>query len=205
MSVDPDFLPELEEPIAVMRRGHKRDSPEVRRVAWEARAENIRDEFPSVSQLDWEKALERDIDLFGRVLEDILKLEQATPGRPGPRPSLDMNSAIRRMQQLLGHDFSLEAFPEALRILSNGRSIRVLARYVDLDYSQVYRLLRGRIQPDGYEMRMCAEAFGKHPSYFVEWRILYIVGALVRRLEWSPEASVRVFRALDFQRKRANE
>lgn len=193
---------ELEEPIAVVANGKDlSEFSELRKVAWEARAERIRNRFDSVDQLDWNVALERDIDLFGRVLRDILKLEQAVPGRPGPRPSLDTNSAIRRMMQLLGHDFSIQRFPEALRILADDRSVRALAHKVQLDRNTVYRLLQGQIEPDGFHMRMCADAFSKHPSYFVEWRILYITAAITRRLEWSPEASIGVFRRLDHQRK----
>lgn len=127
----------------------------------------------------------------------------AVPGRPGPRPSLDVHEATRRMQQLLGQDYTLLAFPDALRILAGERSIRSLANKVKLDRSTVYRLLNGKIEPDPFWMRQVAAAFGKHPSYFLEWRMLYITAALMRRLEYSPETSVKLFRELDFQRKKA--
>ncbi len=194
----------LEEPIAVMGRGKTAaEHAELKKVAWENRAVSIQQRFPSVEQLEWSGALERDMDLFGRILRDILKLEQAVPGRPGPRPSLDVHAAIRRMQQLLGHDFTLLPFVEALGILARGRSGRQLARIVNLDRNTIQRVLSGEIEPDGYIMRMCAEGFGKHPSFFVEWRILYITAAIVRRLEWNPEATVGMFRRLDAQRKLA--
>lgn len=193
----------LEEPIAVMARGKKTDLSELKKVAWEQRAAQISKRFESVDKLNWSGALERDMELFGRILRDILKLEQAVPGRPGPRPSLDINDAIRRMQQFLGHDFTLLSFVEAFKILANGRSGRQMARIVDLDRNTIQRLLCGEMEPDGYHMRMVAEGFGKHPSYFLEWRILYITAAIVRRLEWNPEATVGMFRRLDAQRKLA--
>src|SRR5258707_136563 len=95
---EPTFNFTFEEPIAVMARGKVdlTEFAEYRKVAWEARAEKIVGRFPTVETVDWEIALERDIDLYARVIRDILKWEQAVPGRPGPRPALDTNSAIRR-------------------------------------------------------------------------------------------------------------
>lgn len=197
-----DFDWALEEPIAVMGRGKSvAKHPELKRVAWEKRSEFIHQRYQSVDKLNWAVALERDIELFGRVVRDILKLEQATPGRPGPRPSLDVYDSIRRMQQFLGHDFTLLPFHEVVPILGRGMSGRQLAQKCDLDRNTIQRLLAREIEPDGFHMRMIADAFGKHPSFFVEWRILYITAAVVRRLEWSPDATIGIFRRLDHQRK----
>jgi hypothetical protein len=201
-----DFDFSLEEPIAVRPRASDVDLEEyiaMGKVPWEDRAEKIQERFPSVAQLDWSKALEADLDLFARVLRDILKMEQAIPGQPGPRPSLDIYAATRRMEQLYGRDFSLRPFKDALRVLAGDRSVRHLARFVRLDRNYVHRLLTGQLEPDGYALRMCAEAFGKHPSYFLEWRILFIIAAVTRRLEWTPETSVSLFRRLDMQQKNA--
>lgn len=202
-----DFDYFYEEPIAVRPKSTDVDLSEfiaAGKVPWEDRAERIRKRFPTVDVLDWEDALARDVDLFGRIIRDILKLEQAVPGRPGPRPSLDVFAATRRMQHFWGNDFSLEPFPEALKLLAGQRSIRNLAHRVKLRKSYMNMLLNGQVEPDGFVMRLCAEAFDKHPSYFLEWRILYVVAAVVRRLEWSPEASVSLFRKLDVLYKTKN-
>lgn len=197
----------LEDPIAVVT--HRKDIDlsefsELKKVAWEQRSKKIQKRFESVEAVDWDVALGRDINLFGRILRDILKLEQAVPGRPGPRPSLDQHAAIRRMMQLLGKDFTILPFHEAFQVLAAGRSVRHVARIVGLNKSQVARLLTGENEADGFQMRVVAEAFGKHPSYFLEWRILYITAALVRRMEWSPETTIRMFRQLDEQLKQKN-
>lgn len=206
-SVEESFDWSLEEPIAVVaKEGDSRltDFAASGKVPWEERAEHIRDRFPSVDKLDWTAALDRDQDLFARIIRDILKLEQAVPGRPGPRPSLDVYPATRRMMQLFGKDFALLPFAQALKALAGDRSMRHLSNKTTLDKSHLNRLLLGQREPDGYDMRMCAQAFGKHPSYFVEWRLLYIIAAVTRRLEWSPETSVGIFRQMDYQRKLAN-
>ncbi len=171
------------------------------KVSWEERSQKIKAQFPSVENLNWEKALSKDIDLFGRILRDILKLEQAVDGRPGPRPSLDMGAATRRLTQLMGNDFTMLPFKEAFAVLANGRSNRHLANITGLNRNTVQRLLRGDMEPDGFEMAVVAETFGKHPSYFTEWRILYITNAIVQRLEWSPDTAVDIFRKIDQQHK----
>lgn len=171
------------------------------KVPWEVRAEQIYKRFPTVENFNWDRALEQDMDLFGRVVRDILKAELAVPGRPGPRPSLDSGDSTRRMQQLLGKDFSCLPFHEALAVLKGKRSLRSLAAKVHLNKDLLHKLLTQKVEPDGYCMRLCAEAFDKHPSYFLEWRILWITAAMVRRLEWSPETTIDLFRAMDFQRK----
>ncbi len=171
------------------------------KVSWETRAKKIHDDFPNVKNLDWNKALERDMDLFGRVMRDILKLEQASPGRPGPRPSLDMASATKRLNQLMGNDYSMLPFREAFKVLANGRSHRHLASMTGLNRNTVQRLLKGDMEPDGFELAVIAETFGKHPSYFAEWRILYITNAIVSRLEWSPDTAIDIYRKLDQQFK----
>lgn len=176
---------------------------ELGKVPWEVRAEKIAERFPTVATLDWEAALERDVDLFGRIVRDILKLEQAVPGRPGPRPSLDVPTATRRLQQFFGRDFTIEKFPAAFRVLAGDRSVRHLAALTDLNRNCVHKLLQGTQKPDGYTMSQVAEAFGKHPSYFLEWRLLYLTYAMWRRLEWSPETSIDMYRRVAAQRMTA--
>jgi len=172
------------------------------KVSWEIRSQKIRAAFSTVENLDWDRALEKDMDLFGRVIRDVLKLEQASPGRPGPRPSLDTAEATRRLNQLLGKDYTILPFKEAFRVLARDRSTRHLASLTGLNRNTVQRLLKGDMEPDGFEMSVIAETFGKHPSYFAEWRNLYITNAIMERLEWSPDTAVDIFREMDQQHKR---
>lgn len=171
------------------------------KVPWEKRASLIRKRFPNVENFDWNAALNEDIDLFGRIIRDILKLEQAVPGRPGPRPSLDVSAATWRLQQLFGNDYTIQPFNEALKALMGERSLRHVASMTGLNKDSIHRLLKQEIEPDGYTLTVCAKAFDKHPSFFLEWRILYITQAVTRRLEWSPETTIDIYKTLDGQRK----
>lgn len=194
------FDPQLEHPIAVRPAADDVDLDSYRRlgkIPWEERYEAIIDDYPSVADEPWAERFDNDLEVLGRVLRDILKLEQAVPGRPGPRPSLDVDDAQRRLAQLRGEDYTLKPFIEAVSDLKGKKSIRQFAHKVNLDRNTVHRALHGKIEPDAYLCRMIAYAHGKHPSYFIEWRILYIVGAIVRRLEWNPESSIALYERLD--------
>lgn len=163
------------------------------KLTWDKRAQMILSQFGAVEGLVWNKAFQTDVDLFARLVKDILKLDQAQPGRPGPRPALDYEQGVTRLKQYMGEDYALEAFPEALKYLSNGRSIRAVARRADLSKNHVHRLLTGEVAPDAYAMKQIAEAFGKHPSYFLEWRAMWVANAIVEQMIKQPETSIAVF------------
>lgn len=95
----------------------------------------------------------------------------------------------------------MEAFPRALKDLAQDRSIRSLANKTGLERSHLHRLLSGQREPDAYSMRVIAYSFQKHPSYFAEWRTLYIAAALMRRLEWNADATIGLYTRFDQQWK----
>jgi DNA-binding phage protein len=156
----------------------------------------IRKEFPVVYELDWKRAFDQDLDLFARVVRDILKLDQAVPGKPGPRLDPEYDRALVHLRQLMGQDYTMLSFVEAFGVLADGRSLTQLARKVGLSRTQVRRLRMGWKVPSLYEMSQIADAYGKHASFFVEYRIAYITGALATRLASAPESSIGLYRKL---------
>jgi hypothetical protein len=153
----------------------------------------IGEKFPSTVEMDWSRAFQNDIELFGRVLRDILKVDQTVPGRSGPRPVLNKAEATGRLRQFMGVDYSELPFQESFRALAHGKSIRNIAAFTGLDRNLVHKLLNGKA-PDLYTMEVVATSFKKDPSYFLEYRVAYILGALQGRLEASPEMSVDIYR-----------
>jgi transcriptional regulator with XRE-family HTH domain len=207
-SLAADFDPAYEDPVPIRPRQGDLDLSEYReigKVPWEKRMERIRADFPYIDRFDWDRAFDRDVDLFGRVVRDILKLGQATPGRPGPRPGLDIHKAEKQVRSLFGDDHSVEPFPVALRNLDPRASVRQIARRAQIERTQLHRVLTGDKEPDAYTMRACAYAYDKHPSYFAEWRTFYLTCALVRRLEANPDASIALYQQFDRQWKDANQ
>lgn len=164
------------------------------KVPWSKRAKVIKEVFPSTGKLNWKAAFDRDIDLLGRVLRDILKVDQTEQGRPGPRPSLDYEVGTRRLRQILGEDYSMLPFYESLKLLAGDRSIRHLATKCGVSHSHVQRLLAGDRDPDIQTLEKIAKAFGKHPSFFLEYRLLYIARTILDKLSDAPEATINIYR-----------
>jgi hypothetical protein len=150
----------------------------------------IRAQFPSIDNLDWERAFRLDTELYGRVWKDILKADQVAEGRPGPRPPLDLEKASKRYLQLTGEDYVFTPFKEAFRDMIGSDSIRKVSSNTGLDRNLVARLLSGDVEPDNYEMEVIATAYGRRPSYFLEYRIGYVLMMVHAHMMKYPESSV---------------
>lgn len=161
----------------------------------------IAEKFPSTVSLNWERAFTNNIELLGRLLQDILKVDVASTGRPGPRPNLDRTRAEPQLERLLGkdpadHPYSILPFAEAFRILVGKRSIRHLGTKLGVSKSHLHRLLSGAVQPTPEQMERIAEVFKKQPSYFVEYRTVKIKTALGVQLSRDPDVSIRIYEKL---------
>lgn len=167
------------------------------KIPWTKRLDLIHKEFPSTLQLDWAAALSRDVELYGRILRDILKVDQAPHGRSGPRPVLDKGVALERLKQLRRDDYSEFEFRDAFEILAAGMSHRSLEARTGLNRNMVQKLLAGHREPDIQLMEQIAKAFKKDPSYFIEYRTAYVVGALCQKMSASPEMSIDLYNRLN--------
>jgi transcriptional regulator with XRE-family HTH domain len=166
------------------------------RELWQTRYNNIIQQYPSVDSLDWMKVFKADPTILGNIVNDILKVDQAAPGKPGKRPSLDVVSAKERIRQFEGQDYSLQNFCEAFREITLGRSIRNISVKTGLNRNYVHRLLEGKLSPTPIVMEQIAKAYNHSPGYFMEYRIAYIVGGLLRRFDSNPEMGISVYRRL---------
>lgn len=166
------------------------------KVPQSVRLEMIHKEFPSTVQLDWAAALSQDVELYGRILRDILKVDQTQPGRSGPRPVLDREIANERLKQFRREDYTELDFRDAFEVLAAGRSHRSLEAKTGLNRNMVQKLLAGKRGPDIVIMEQIATAFKKYPSYFLEYRTAYILGALCQKMSVSPEMSIDLYNRL---------
>lgn len=165
-----------------------------KRVPWKERYAVVVEQFPSVETLDWERAF-RDPELLGRVLRDILKADQAQGKQsgPGPRPVLDGAEGFERYRQLAGDDYAYVPFVEAFKALVGDRSIRHVSSITGINPTMVFKLLHGQREPDLYLMEEIASGFKKHPSFFMEYRVAYIIGSLAHFITKAPETTVSLY------------
>ena len=166
-----------------------------RKVPWEDRREMIDEHFPNVRDADWNVVL-RDDAIFGRLLRDILKIDQIEPERKGPRPSLDYDRGMQSWRELTGQDFSELPFAQAFRVLTRGHSTRVIARRTAISPTRVHRLLHGEDKPTIEDYRLIAGAYNKKPAFFAEYRAEYILSAMAARLEDQHEMTIAIYRKL---------
>lgn len=177
------------------------------KLSGEERKALIAEKFPSTQSLNWEKAFGNDIELLGRVLRDILKVDVVSTGRPGPRPNLDRTKGEPELARLLGKDpgarpYAMLPFAEAFRLLVGKRSIRSLQAKLGVSKSHLHRLLAGSVQPTQEQMELIARVFDKHPSYFVEYRVNRIARAIQEQLGGEPDVSIRVYERISQAAKR---
>lgn len=172
-----------------------------KRIPWTERAVAIRQEFPLSTELNWHKIFTEDPAILGIIINDILKLDQSRSGKPGKRPSLEEDSTSDRLKKIQNIDHTEKSFPEALKDLCDGRSIRAISAKTGLDKSYVHRLLSGNAVPSAETMISIAESFDKDPSYFLEYRINCILSILENRLIAAPESSVVFYNKVTGRKK----
>ena len=160
------------------------------KVPWAERYELIKKQFPPVENLSWEKVFRSDPTIMGNLLNDIIKVDVAPPGRPGKRPALDKEKAREVLARYQGEDYTLLPFAKALNRLKNTLSVRQLARKVSMSPSYCYNLMSGYKDPSIEDMQLVAGAFDKHPSYFYEYRVAFVSALMAERIDYAPESSI---------------
>lgn len=173
-----------------------------RKIPWRDRYEVIKRQFPSVVSLDWEKVFRADPTIMGNILNDIIKVEVAPRGRPGKRPALDKEQAREVLSRYRSEDYTLLPFAKAVNRLKQTSSVRQFARKVSMSPTYAYNLMTGSRQPTVEDMELVAGAYGKHPSYFYEYRVAFIATLVAERVEYAPESSIIYYeRVLDAERE----
>lgn len=188
MSDDIEFIVSVpEDRLEPFREANQTKTP------WHERVEMVHKQFPSVARLDWYKVFREDPSVLGRLINDILKVDAAQPGKPGKRPAVVSGEGHNRLRQLAGEDFSSYAFTDAFKILCGERSIRSIAAKTGLDRNHVHRLLNGAI-PTAPVMEQIARAFKKEPGFFAEYRLAYLFAVMHHKLDSFPESTIGFYR-----------
>lgn len=160
---------------------------------WQTALQRAVDKYPRIKDIDWSLAFGEDLDMMGRIIGDILKLQKAeeNPHRRGRRT---VPQVSKDQLWLLFEGFSTEAFPVAAAKLIDGRSLRAVALRCNISHMTLYRFMKSEAVPSMKMMEQIAAAFNKPPYYFLEYRA-ELIGNLVRQaLIEKPNISVAVLR-----------
>lgn len=165
----------------------------IRQPAWADRLSDVRRDWPSTehNQAQILDAI-ADYDLLGRVMRDVLRVGYEAPRR-GQRSPLEWSDGQARLRSLAAERSGLasnESFAAAFARLADGHSIEAMADVTGMGIAQLDCLLDGRHAPTDDEMVQIATAFGKPPTYFLEYRIQFICATLATNLAASPERTI---------------
>ncbi|QBQ74856.1 hypothetical protein [Caudovirales GX15bay] len=166
-----------------------------KRIPWMQRLRLIEEEFPGAVEMDANVML-RDGDVLARVIRDILKVDQIEPGRAGPRPNLDVDRGMQTWREMTGQDFSERPFPQAFQSLTNGQSFTGIARRIGQGRTRTYELWNGITPPTVDDMRIIANAYGKKPAYFAEYRAEFVLAHIAARLATETEMTIAIYTRL---------
>lgn len=157
-------------------------------MSWSKRYDEIKRAFPSVESLDWNNVFRSDPTILGNIINDVLKIDQAQPGRPGKRPALNIEQAESRLRNIRGEDYTTLPFHEALQAM--GQSIRSLSATTGIPKTEIHRLRNGEKKPTIDQIEQVAEGIKKHPSFFIEYRIGFVVHTLSEMMMVVPESTI---------------
>lgn len=160
------------------------------RKNWQKKIAEIQSTVPGTSQIDWGSLFKADPKILGDLVNDIIKVEVSQKGRPGKRSAKSADLIERDLLKLTNEDFAFLAFPKAMEVAMGDKSVRDVAKSSYLSKSTVHRLLRGDGAPvTSEQIEAIAPAVGKDPSYFLEYRAMYVCSAIYEMLIASPESS----------------
>ena len=141
---------------------------------------------------DWARYFDANPEVMHHLLRDVYV---ATRG-PEHRPSLD-----DLWKMLEEPRFTDLPFVDAALQLLGDRSLRWLSVQVGMSLGTVHNLMNGkrpvvkpqRVPESMREIEKFARAFRVHPSYFSEWRRLWLMSLLDSAFAAKPELSAALF------------
>lgn len=159
--------------------------------SWVEKGKIINEAYPDINTLDWRAALSSDRDLFANIVREVIR---KSDGRNKP-PPLGRRNNGSKFAQIAGEDYTLLPFSKAFGVIANGVEKSDICDRTGIKPSRVYGLLSGGV-PTVSEIKSVAAAFGRSPSYFVEYRVMCIAGAVAEYLESDVDSTVVLFEKL---------
>ena len=141
----------------------------------------------------WEAAFDARPDVMVRILQDLIKQAYAKPGRIGQRP-MPREEEVD-LSELLGNDSNELPLVDVLpKLIGSAGERAFCVRLGSMSRSTFKRIRSGEYRPGMSDLRDIAQAASKAPTFFVEYRKLAAVTALVRLIEDRPGIATRLYR-----------
>ena len=148
----------------------------------QAKIIGLKEKFPQVENIDWSEVIRKNPDVLENIVSGIVKTE-------GSRRKVDRRDANRRMDAIYDVGDSERPFKESFAILCSKESIRKTAAKIEVSPAHVYNLKEGRAEPTLEIMERIAIAYNYNPSYFLEYRIHYVLESISCFLMKNPETA----------------
>jgi transcriptional regulator with XRE-family HTH domain len=150
---------------------------------WDKKIHRLREEFPEIRNINWSEILNSEPEVFRSLAGDVAKSS-------APKKEKASNSTgAQGLAQLTNVDYSELGFLDALDVLWGDRSISDMVFKTGISRQLIYNMKRGLREPTFEEMEQIARAFGKDPSFFLEYRIGKALAAIDVFLQRSPETA----------------
>ena len=143
--------------------------------------------------------------IIGDIFDEVKAEEEKEAGvkRMGRRPGRSASLA-EVYATVFPAAYSMDPFPTALVKLLNGRSQRAFAAKIPCNQSTLSRLLSGEWKPDLSMMESIAAAAKVAPSFFMEWRAMYVGQVITETLLNRPNLSITHLRQVNGSRAQAS-
>lgn len=175
----------------------------------QANWDRAKEMYPSTTNLttkDWVAFFDRNPDAMHQILGDIFvitKAAQATVKKSGRRPR-HVNGSLDELYTMITPRYATVPFGDAMNDLIGESSIRKFAAKIPMHYWSLIRLMKGErqiINPYDVEssmitLEMIAKAGGVAPSYFLEYRTLYIMKVFRDVFAAKPNATIGLMNKL---------
>lgn len=136
--------------------------------------------------------------ILGDIYAEVKAQEERNAGvrRIGRRPRPTRVSLAEVYATIFPERYTTDPFPLALEKLLIGKSMRQFAMAVPCNHGTVSRLVSGQIEPDLVMLERVAGAAKVHPSYFSEWRAIFVGRLITEILLARPNLGIKALKAL---------
>lgn len=209
----PEVDPRSEIELATLRtgvrpslkdRGVEPSDREVQGADWD----NARRQFPSVKMgtEEWAGFFDQRPDVMLAILGDIYRETKAQEARDGGRATIGrrprhINGNMQELHDMITPRYSVEPFAVAVKELIGDRSLRAFAAKVPMNHHTLTRLMRGELPLEKWRLEAIAKAGKVAPSFFAEWRVMYVAEALEAAFLARPNLSIKATRTIQEARR----